>query len=253
MTIESNGGASAVKALTSAKPAPVTLPPRRGKRGGPTYSICFQFLAFLTAWWQMGKRGNNLWVSGFNPGMGAPKRIMKLFALAILAVSLMGCGPKKIISYKADNRIRADYLVDSVRVKFKIEPECRSIYWLYLFWTVKCGDPYTLDVSLESKHQSRDSNTVAYQSLKIMANSREYEMLNPQDTSRRITLTPSANGMSVHHFKKNLGKTITLEKAGRFKVELLYTLGTQTRSNRVEKEFNGFEERHFTSIFTDEN
>ncbi len=169
--------------------------------------------------------------------------------LFFLMSLLFGCGPKKLISYKPDNKIRADYLNDSVRVRFTILPFCHQFIFTYFYWSEKCKEPYSIQVTVTSKVQNKDSNLIIYKSLKLSTLNREYELINTQDTARAIMMEPQANGTSMNKMILDLGKIISKEKTKTFKITLQYRFNYQTGNNIVEKEFELFEESHFKSIF----
>jgi hypothetical protein len=177
---------------------------------------------------------------------------MKIRMVLGIALPLLlgGCGPKKTLSYKADDKIREDYLKDSVRVRFSVVPECRQIFWFYLYWTEKCKEPYTIQVSVAAKLRGKDPGLIHYQSLILSMQNRNYQLLNHHDSTTAVSMDPQPDGTSTNLLTAGLGKLVASGKPVKFKLSLLYRLNGQIENSLVEKEFESFAERRFRSVFT---
>jgi hypothetical protein len=175
---------------------------------------------------------------------------MKILIIAALVLFTASCGPYNLKSYQPDNKIRADYLVKTVRVKYRLIPKCRHLNIIYLYHSKKCKEPYTLEAEFISTRAGNDSNQVNLNSVLLKNGNREYELLSPADKNGIISLKPFPDGTFRTKRLFDLGKIVERKKTKKFNINLKYRFIDGDEINAVEKDFEYYEDIGFISPFT---
>jgi hypothetical protein len=168
---------------------------------------------------------------------------MKLIPGLTAMLLISGCGPYHKQSFAPDHKIRSDFMNKTVQVTFDVAPDCRyfSVLWLYL--SKNCSEPYALEVEFMSKRPQAESNVVVFNSLKVLQEKRDVELLGAG--ARTVMLQPRSDGTFRGRWSLDIGKSIVGNRTEAFKVALSYKFADKDEFTVVEKEFDKVEKRGF--------